>query len=102
MVNVRELALLNLVISKTSIQVILKEKRKYRKVYANWVTKMLTEEYKRQCVIVSREFFECYVQEKKDLLNSIFTSYETRGSLLYALMLPMSSPNFSTKLAKTF
>lgn len=41
------------------------------------VSKMLMEDHKRQRIMVSREFFECYVWEGDDLLNFIVTGDKT-------------------------
>lgn len=64
-------------VSKSTIQRIVTEKLKYRKVCARWVPRMLTEDHKRQRVEAAREFLERYADERDDFLNSIVTGDET-------------------------
>ena len=58
-------------VSKSTIDKILTKHLHYRKVYARWVPKMITEVHKRQHVETAHRFLEHYAEQGEKFLDSI-------------------------------
>lgn len=60
---------LGAVCRRDSIWVILKDMLNYHKVFARWVPKQLTEDYKRQRIECAEEVVRHYEEEKNDFFG---------------------------------
>nr|XP_015916217.1 uncharacterized protein LOC107446157 [Parasteatoda tepidariorum] len=78
-VTVRDLSEMIPVVSKSCIHNILRVRLGYAKVWARWVSKMLTDDYdnKRTRVEVACEFLHAYETDGKEFLDFVVTWDET-------------------------
>jgi hypothetical protein len=60
-------------VSKTTIHEAVTEKLGYRKLWACWVPKMLTDDHKTKRTGSVLKFLTCYAQEGDEFLDSIVT-----------------------------
>jgi len=73
-------------VSKTTIQEAVTEKLGYRKLWASWVPKILTDDHKTKRMGSALKFLTRYAQEGDDFLDSIVagerlaTGWKVRGS----------------------
>ena len=78
-VTIRELHHILPEVSKTTIHEDVTEKSGYRKLYARWVPKMLTDDHKTKRMGSALKFLPRYAQEGDEFLDSIMTGDETWG-----------------------
>jgi hypothetical protein len=64
-------------VSKTAIHEAVTEKLGYRKLWASWVPKMLTDDHQTKRMGSALKFLTHYAQEGDEFLDSIVTGDET-------------------------
>jgi len=64
-------------VSKTTIHEVVTEKLGYRKLFARWVPKILTDDHKTKRMGSALKFLTRYAQEGDEFLDSIATGDET-------------------------
>jgi hypothetical protein len=76
-VTIRELHHIIPEVSKTTIHEAVTEKLGYRKLWALWVPKMLTDDHKTKWMGFALKFLKRYAQEWDEFLDSVVTGEET-------------------------
>ena len=66
-------------VSKITIHEAVTEKLGYKKLWAAWLPKMLTEDHKTKWMVSALKFLTRYAQEEDEFLDSIVTGDETWG-----------------------
>ena len=64
-------------VSKTTIHEVVTEKLGYRKLFARWVPKILTDDHKTKRMGSALKFLPRYAQEGDEFLYSIFNCFFT-------------------------
>jgi len=78
-VTIRELHHIIPEVSKTTIHEAVTEKLGYRKLWASWVPKILTDDHKTKRMDSALKFLTHHAQEGDEFLESIVTGDETWG-----------------------
>jgi hypothetical protein len=76
-VMIREIHHISPKVSKITIHEAVTEKLGYRKLYARWVSEILTEDHKTKLIVPALKFLTRCTEEGDEFLDSIMTGDET-------------------------